>query len=194
MKDRIVKFLASERISPAEFADKIGVQRSSMSHILNGRNHPSAAFLQKMLLVYPFLNPRWLMIGEGTMNMNAGRSPIPPINAPVASNQEIPSSIQSAKLIEPESLEVHPIASLPTTGDFSLPSINSILTETEKNVIVASGNLPKQPTEEQSGVTNKSNNELNQGLPILNPEADAKEIEQILFFYKDKTFVVYRPS
>ena len=194
MKDRIVKFLASERISPAEFADKIGVQRSSMSHILNGRNHPSAAFLQKMMQVYPFLNPRWLMIGEGTMNMNTDSSPIPPINAPIASNQEISSSIQSAKSIEPESLDVHPIASLPTAGDFSLPSINSILTENEKNVIVASGNLPKQPADEQSGVINKANNELDRGLPSLNHVADTKEIEQILFFYKDKTFVVYRPS
>ena len=48
MKDRITEFLASEGISPAEFADKIGVQRSSVSHVLNGRNYPSASFIQKM--------------------------------------------------------------------------------------------------------------------------------------------------
>ena len=69
MKERILKFLESERISPAEFADKIGVQRSSMSHILNGRNYPSASFIQKMLQAYPYLNSRWLMIGVGAMNL-----------------------------------------------------------------------------------------------------------------------------
>src|SRR5665648_440215 len=67
MKDRITQFLLSEGISPAEFADKIGVQRSSVSHVLNGRNYPSASFIQKMLGSYNTLNPRWLLLGEGMM-------------------------------------------------------------------------------------------------------------------------------
>ncbi|MCX6011808.1 MAG: helix-turn-helix transcriptional regulator, partial [Chloroflexi bacterium] len=72
MKERILQFLESEKISPAEFADKIGVQRSSMSHILNGRNYPSASFIQKMLQAYPLLDSRWLMIGVGSMNLEYG--------------------------------------------------------------------------------------------------------------------------
>lgn len=67
MKDRITEFLLKENISPAEFADKIGVQRSSVSHVLNGRNYPGATFLQKMLSSYKNLNPRWLLLGEGMM-------------------------------------------------------------------------------------------------------------------------------
>lgn len=67
MKDRITEFLLKENISPAEFADKIGVQRSSVSHVLNGRNYPGATFLQKMLSSYKSLNPRWLLLGEGMM-------------------------------------------------------------------------------------------------------------------------------
>ena len=67
MKDRITEFLLKENISPAEFADKIGVQRSSVSHVLNGRNYPGASFLQKMLSSYKSLNPRWLLLGEGMM-------------------------------------------------------------------------------------------------------------------------------
>ena len=65
MKDRITLFLKTEGISPAEFADKIGVQRSSVSHVLNGRNYPSASFIQKMLSSYRNLNSRWLLLGEG---------------------------------------------------------------------------------------------------------------------------------
>jgi transcriptional regulator with XRE-family HTH domain len=67
MKERITEFLIKEGISPAEFADKIGVQRSSVSHVLNGRNHPSASFIQKILEHYKTLNPRWLLLGEGTI-------------------------------------------------------------------------------------------------------------------------------
>ena len=73
MKDRILQFLESEKISPAEFADKIGVQRSSMSHILNGRNYPSASFIQKMLAGHiHFWTPDGLMIGVGSMSAEPG--------------------------------------------------------------------------------------------------------------------------
>ena len=64
MKDRITQFLNETQISSAEFADKIGVQRSSVSHVLNGRNFPSASFIQKMLTAYTHLNPRWLLLGK----------------------------------------------------------------------------------------------------------------------------------
>ena len=67
MKDRITQFLSSEGISPAEFADKIGVQRSSVSHILSGRNNPSFEFIQKILSKYKFVNAEWLVMGTGNM-------------------------------------------------------------------------------------------------------------------------------
>ncbi len=54
-------------VNSAEFADRIGVQRSAVSHILNGRNNPSAVVLEKMLKAYPNLNARWLITGEDTM-------------------------------------------------------------------------------------------------------------------------------
>jgi len=75
MKDRISRFLIDENISPAEFADKIGVQRSSVSHVLNGRNYPSAAFIQKMLKAYTNLNPRWLILGAGNVYETPRKSP-----------------------------------------------------------------------------------------------------------------------
>lgn len=71
MKERINQFLLNEHLSPAEFADQIGVQRSSVSHVLNGRNNPSASFIQKMIAAFPGLNTRWLLLGEGDMT---GRS------------------------------------------------------------------------------------------------------------------------
>ncbi len=65
MKDRILKFINKEGISPAHFADEIGVQRSSVSHILSGRNNPSFDFIQKILQRYKSLNSEWLIMGIG---------------------------------------------------------------------------------------------------------------------------------
>lgn len=67
MEDRLLKLLDVEQLSSAKFADIIGVQRSSVSHILSGRNKPSFDFLQKTLKAFPLLNADWLVLGEGKM-------------------------------------------------------------------------------------------------------------------------------
>ena len=67
MRDRILHFLTQENISSAKFADEIGVQRSSVSHILSGRNNPSFDFIQKILRRFEILNAEWLILGSGEM-------------------------------------------------------------------------------------------------------------------------------
>ena len=60
MKDRIKTFMDYVELTAAQLADKIGVQRSSFSHILNGRNKPSADFIIKLLKTFPDLDANWL--------------------------------------------------------------------------------------------------------------------------------------
>ena len=67
MKDRLLKFLNREQISSARFAENIGVQPSSISHILSGRNKPGFDFILKILTNYPALSADWLITGKGTM-------------------------------------------------------------------------------------------------------------------------------
>lgn len=67
MKDQIIKFLNEENISATKLADDIGVQRSSISHILSGRNKPSYDFIEKMLEKYPKISADWLITGKGNM-------------------------------------------------------------------------------------------------------------------------------
>jgi transcriptional regulator with XRE-family HTH domain len=54
-------------ISAGELANLLEVQRSNISHILNGRNMPGAAFIEKLLICFPDLNARWLLTGKGEM-------------------------------------------------------------------------------------------------------------------------------
>ena len=67
MKERLLKIITSEGLSPSLLADKLGVQRSGISHILSGRNYPSFDFLQKLLENFPRLNAEWLILGQGSM-------------------------------------------------------------------------------------------------------------------------------
>lgn len=67
MKERIQEYMDIKSINAGELATLLEVQRSNISHILNGRNKPSAALIEKMLHVFPDLNARWLLTGEGSM-------------------------------------------------------------------------------------------------------------------------------
>ncbi len=71
MKDRIKKFIDYKGVTAGELAVILNVQRSNISHILNGRNMPGAAFIEKLLIKFPDLNARWLLTGEGEMLADA---------------------------------------------------------------------------------------------------------------------------
>lgn len=61
--ERILKYYS---LSASAFADAIGVQRSSISHLLTGRNKPSLEFVLKVIKTYPEVNLYWLLNGKGS--------------------------------------------------------------------------------------------------------------------------------
>lgn len=64
IQERLHLILKMHSMSPAAFADKIGVQRSNVSHVLSGRNKPGLDFLNKIILNFPRVNAHWLLSGE----------------------------------------------------------------------------------------------------------------------------------
>ena len=62
---RLQKIMDFYGESASSFAEKIGVQRSSISHILSGRNKPSLDFILKILSAYPEVDLYWLFNGKG---------------------------------------------------------------------------------------------------------------------------------
>lgn len=76
IKDRILKLLNEENLSSSKLADILDVQRSSISHIVSGRNKPSLDFIQKVLRNFPTINPDWLIIGKGEMYVKAQQKEI----------------------------------------------------------------------------------------------------------------------
>ncbi len=62
---RLQKVIEYYGESASSFSEKIGVQRSSISHILSGRNKPSLDFVLKVLSSFPDVELYWLLNGKG---------------------------------------------------------------------------------------------------------------------------------
>lgn len=63
---RLQRILEYYDLSAASFADKIDVGRSSISHILSGRNKPSLDFVMKVVKNFPEVELYWLLNGKGS--------------------------------------------------------------------------------------------------------------------------------
>jgi transcriptional regulator with XRE-family HTH domain len=70
MENRIQKIIEDQGLSLNAFAQEIGVNRSTISHILTGRNKPSVEVLQKILKRFPKLSSDWLLLGNGGMHVS----------------------------------------------------------------------------------------------------------------------------
>ena len=64
--NRLKKILEHYDLTASQFADHIGVQRSSISHILSGRNKPSLDFILKVIHAFTEVDLYWLLNGKGT--------------------------------------------------------------------------------------------------------------------------------
>ncbi len=67
IKDRIKIIMEKENLTPRVFAENIGIQQSTLSHILNDRNKPSLEVVMKVHQAYSYVNLEWLLYGKGEM-------------------------------------------------------------------------------------------------------------------------------
>jgi len=68
--ERLRKLLSYYEISAAGIAEVLGIQRSTISHLLSGRNKPSLDFVLKILKHYPEVELYWLINGQGEFPVN----------------------------------------------------------------------------------------------------------------------------
>lgn len=80
MNKRFKLWLDSEKLNANSLSKLVDLNRSSISHIVNGRNKPSIDMLEKILSIYPNLNLNWLITGFGTMHTNESTKEIKQIN------------------------------------------------------------------------------------------------------------------
>ena len=70
MKDRIAHIIRAKNLTAAEFAVRLGIQPSNISHLLSGRNNPSLDFVRKLKETFPEYNLDWIIFGSGPMTVS----------------------------------------------------------------------------------------------------------------------------
>jgi len=92
---RLQKIIGYYNLSASAFADKVGVPRSSISHILSGRNKPSLEFVMKILNTFSDVDLYWLLNGKGNF---------PSQEKPIIENFKEPLDVP---LLPPDQKELH---------------------------------------------------------------------------------------
>lgn len=108
---RLEKIIKFHDETASSFAEKVGVQRSSISHILSGRNKPSLDFVMKVLDKFPDVELYWLLNGKGTFpytgsapTLNIASTPSPISNASPTATPEPKPAIEKTPSQLPENL------------------------------------------------------------------------------------------
>lgn len=128
--ERVLILMKEFELTASEFADKIDVQRSSMSHLVSGRNKPSLDFIQKILNNFSDINPTWLIMGTGPMkqldlfDIKGDVAPIQPFTSEQYSTRNQSTTIDSIEELnqKPETAEI-PAIIIPQR-------VNTVLKET----------------------------------------------------------------
>ena len=81
---RLKNIIENKQLSSSQFADVVQVPRSSISHLLSGRNKPSLEFVLKVVHSYPEIDINWLLFGK-----EVDQAPLTPQTNTSTSIQEV---------------------------------------------------------------------------------------------------------
>ncbi len=169
MLDRISLILKAKGLNSSQFADKIGAQRSSVSHIFSQRNKPSLDFIIKILKTFPDISTDWLLFGKGQMNKDIDLFSIEKNDKSKMHKEGLNEVNKDNNIIQKE------IAKGINKREFEEDYENK---NTEKDSkIISDKQLDK--VYEKVGVNNYKS---------------TKDTEKIVVFYKDNTFKEYIPE
>ncbi|MBS4012221.1 MAG: helix-turn-helix transcriptional regulator [Bacteroidetes bacterium] len=164
MIERINELIEKLELTPSKFADEIGVPRSTISHLVSGRNKPSLDFIMKIAERFPETDINWIIFGKGSAIKTERKIEI------VEQTANKPAIKQEAS-IKPQ------VPDLFSFADEIVEKQKSIAKD-EESVEYHTTQRRIQPDEKE--VLDKASS-VNQS-----------EIEKVIILYKDKTFVEYR--
>ena len=128
LNKKIEQIILDKGLSPSYFADTIGIQRSSISHILSGRNKPSLDIIQRILKVFPDIDRDWLLFDsnipqQNTPQINRQQSVNQP---PTKANLQEPTPRESPKNFQAEHPIIKTTVNVPIKRKIERPTVPSI--------------------------------------------------------------------
>ena len=166
MVDRIKQIMEYEGMTPAIFAETIGINRSNLTHIFSGRNQPSLDLAKKILNAFPEIKTEWLIMGVGEMTQ----------------------PVDKDKLVKDVAVPIQPDL---FSGDYNIPQPEPtpVVKEPEPELVERRA-LPRRTT-----TRNKSNiTDENTKKPQKSDSQEAKTLKKIVFFYSDNSFETFYPQ
>lgn len=122
--ERLQKVLDYYELSASAFAEKIGIGRSSISHIVSGRNKPSLEFVLNILENFKEVSFDWLLHGKGEFPKS--------INISSTSYNEIEKKAPQ-NLFEKKASDENEINLFSNTPKITAPIQSSIIGSTTEN-------------------------------------------------------------
>lgn len=164
MTDRIKAVQDYLGLSTAQFADKIGLNRSNLTHIYSGRNQPSLDVTKKILNTVKEINSEWLVMGNGEMF----KSKVDPNQYDLFNMEESVTEIEVPKESNINSDEDMPLPKM--TISSNSPKRNS-----EPSATHPKFDIPTVKPAEDQILAHRRN----------------KKIEKIIILYDDQSFTVH---
>ena len=175
-RERIELLMKCYNLSSTQFADKTGIQRASVSHILSGRNKPSLEVMLKIYEAFPGLDMKWLMTGVGEEPVSA-----------VSVVKEVVEQPQSAGLFGG-------FETLAVEKEEYLPLMNAVLTEpvtpmvkktrVQSEVLRQPDAVPQQPEKRRTA----------QPRAAVQSSVVQRKIKEVRVYYSDGTYEILMPE
>ena len=137
-KERIEKIMLKEEMNSAVFAAEIGIQGSTLSHILNGRNNPSLDVLKKILNRFRTVSSDWLILGVGSMYRNEKQSQTPTlfdsIDESVTKSSTLESNVVEKTVQKNEFIQQNAAATVEIPVQTASPNIQTPIEAVSKSI------------------------------------------------------------
>ena len=174
-RERIELLMKCYDLSPSQFAEKTGIQRASVSHIIGGRNKPSLEVMLKIYDAFPGVDMKWLMTGVGEVptRQAAPESVVNNLQESLFSENVSASQVESSLFAAP----AEPVAPSPVVEE-PKPRRSAVQQPVRDKVV----NEPR--------ARRQQNNRLVQAAALL-PE---KKIKEIRIYYCDGTYETLVPE
>ena len=189
-KNRIEKIILQLNMTSSQFAAEIGVQNSTLSHILNNRNNPSLDVLKKILSRFTEVSADWLILGQGSMMRLEKHSKEPTLFDSIDENSSTSmGSVQSEALekasaysfnqnemlnnrTEPVSHPIEPVINRHSPVNNEHTPISAVY----------SGNV--------DNVNKPTHNEIQNRTPLEAPQLHlpVRKVDKVILYFSDNTF------
>ena len=188
MNRRFQTILDLENLSPAQLADRLGVQRSGISHILSGRNKPSFELLQRVVQSFPEISAEWLITGNGKPLKEQNQAAASGATSSAANSRSSGTTPSTTPSISPSTTSGSNNSSTSGTISGATPPFEGLFNSSEA---ATEPQIPAQ-TSDIEGIEDEISDfqPLQSSIFDANPANDREKraLKRVILIYNDNTF------